>query len=68
MTNNKPMVEILPWYCHVCKREFEIELGNGGICDNCNRPTCNKHLASTHEVKGKAVYICSECLSKSTDM
>jgi len=59
------MVEKLPWHCHICKIEFAIELGKGGICDNCNKPTCNRHFASTHEVEGKKVFICSECFAKS---
>lgn len=58
----------IPLICHICKQKFEIELDKGDICDNCKKPTCNSHMASTHKVKDKAVYICTECFSRSTDM
>ena len=62
------MTENHPLHCHICNNKFEIELGKGGVCDNCSKPTCNRHLSSTHKVEEKDVYICSDCLSKSTDM
>ena len=62
------MNEILSKRCHLCNREFAVERGEGVICDNCNKPTCNRHLASTHKVEEKRVYICSDCYAKSTEM
>lgn len=62
------MIEVSTYHCHICKQKFEIELEKGGICDNCKKPTCNKHFASKHEVGDTAIYICSECFSKSNDI
>jgi len=30
--------EIVPWTCHVCGKEFDTP--GGGICGECNKPTC----------------------------
>jgi len=55
----------LLWKCHTCKVEFAIQFSEGGICDNCIKPTCNSHLSS-HKIGEKTLYICSKCVSKST--
>jgi DNA-directed RNA polymerase subunit RPC12/RpoP len=61
------MKGILRWKCHICKVKFVIESGEGNVCANCYDPTCNRHL-SAHKVKEKTLYICSNCLTKSTNM
>ena len=61
------MKEILRWKCHICKIEFAVESGEGRACANCNEPTCNIHL-SAHKIMDKTVYICSKCLTESTNM
>ena len=35
MTSEK---EIIPWICHVCDREFNID--SGGLCSECHKATC----------------------------
>ena len=62
------MIEILSEHCHICSSEFAVERGEGVICDNCGKPTCNRHVASTHKVDEKMVYICSDCFAKSAEM
>ena len=58
------MTEILPWYCHICKSEFTIEMGMGGICDVCEEPTCSEHLKVSKENK-TTKHICIKCQGKS---
>ena len=30
--------EIVPWTCHVCDEEFNID--SGGLCSKCHKATC----------------------------
>jgi len=34
--------EIVPWICHVCDKEFNVN--SGGLCSNCHKATRLKCL------------------------
>jgi len=58
----KSAKEIVPWKCHICRKEFDTP--SGGICSRCNQATCRKHLHQIgQKTKLDATWACDNCLT-----